>query len=132
MRYNRYRYYDPVLGRFVSRDPIGLAGGLNAYQYAPNPIEWIDPLGLRCDGPAEKLARKLRALQKVQGSAVSTRQLPDGRIRYYDAEAPALKPGPTRGRSHVTEWNPGTGQVRSWEETYIRLVRLTCSPRLVR
>ncbi|RQV04645.1 RHS repeat-associated core domain-containing protein [Burkholderia cenocepacia] len=46
MRYNRYRYYDPVLGRFVSRDPIGLAGGLNAYQYAPNPIEWIDPLGL--------------------------------------------------------------------------------------
>ncbi len=46
LRYNRYRYYDPVLGRFVSRDPIGLVGGLNAYQYAPNPGQWIDPLGL--------------------------------------------------------------------------------------
>ncbi|WP_349291257.1 glycohydrolase toxin TNT-related protein [Citrobacter amalonaticus] len=27
-------------------DPIGLAGGLNLYQYAPNPLRWIDPLGL--------------------------------------------------------------------------------------
>ncbi|MEQ6340053.1 cytidine deaminase-like fold-containing protein, partial [Escherichia ruysiae] len=26
--------------------PIGLAGGLNLYQYAPNPLGWIDPLGL--------------------------------------------------------------------------------------
>ncbi|WP_311767472.1 RHS repeat-associated core domain-containing protein, partial [Burkholderia sp. Bp9140] len=50
LHYNRYRYYDPGCGRFVSRDPIGLAGGLNVFQYAPNPIEWIDPLGLspRC------------------------------------------------------------------------------------
>lgn len=30
-------------------DPIGLRGGLNSYQYAPNPTQWIDPLGLaRC------------------------------------------------------------------------------------
>ena len=25
---------------------MGLAGGLNVYQYAPNPIRWVDPLGL--------------------------------------------------------------------------------------
>lgn len=43
---NRYRYYDPNAGRFESKDPIGLAGGLNAFQYAPNPISWIDPFGL--------------------------------------------------------------------------------------
>nr|WP_235986635.1 RHS repeat-associated core domain-containing protein [Burkholderia contaminans] len=36
----------PGSGRFVSKDPIGLAGGINAYQYARNPIGWIDPLGL--------------------------------------------------------------------------------------
>jgi RHS repeat-associated protein len=30
-------------------DAIGLRGGLNSYQYAPNPTQWIDPLGLaRC------------------------------------------------------------------------------------
>jgi hypothetical protein len=35
---------DPHGGRFISSDPIGLAGGVNLYQYAPNPIAWIDPL----------------------------------------------------------------------------------------
>ncbi|EAZ9183325.1 DUF3990 domain-containing protein, partial [Salmonella enterica] len=34
----------------VSQDPIGLAGGLNLYQYAPNPLGWIDPLGLSAKG----------------------------------------------------------------------------------
>ncbi|UZE13507.1 RHS repeat-associated core domain-containing protein [Pseudomonas sp. B21-053] len=46
LHYNRYRYYDPGVGRFVSQDPIGLAGGFNLHAYAPNPIEWVDPLGL--------------------------------------------------------------------------------------
>ncbi|MDU3818835.1 MAG: RHS repeat-associated core domain-containing protein, partial [Pantoea sp.] len=46
LHYNRFRYYDPDAGRFISQDPIGLAGGLNLYQYAPNPLTWIDPWGL--------------------------------------------------------------------------------------
>ena len=46
LHYNRYRYYDPGSGRFISKDPIGLQGGLNAWQYAPNPVQWIDPYGL--------------------------------------------------------------------------------------
>lgn len=45
--YYRARYYDPVLKRFVSEDPIGLEGGLNTYLYADgNPNSFIDPLGL--------------------------------------------------------------------------------------
>lgn len=43
--YNTFRYYDPDVGRFITPDPIGLAGGLNQYQYAANPISWIDPWG---------------------------------------------------------------------------------------
>lgn len=46
LHYNRHRYYDPSVGQFISQDPIGLLGGENNYQYAPNPIKWIDPLGL--------------------------------------------------------------------------------------
>ena len=44
--YNRYRYYDPDTARYLTQDPIGLIGGSNLYKYAPNPVNWIDPLGL--------------------------------------------------------------------------------------
>ncbi len=46
LHYNRYRYYLPYLGRFISKDPIGLLGGNNVYVYAKNPITWIDSNGL--------------------------------------------------------------------------------------
>ncbi|OUJ94736.1 hypothetical protein BFG48_001120, partial [Acinetobacter nosocomialis] len=36
----------PYVGRFISKDPIGLLGEYNNYAYVPNPMEWIDPLGL--------------------------------------------------------------------------------------
>jgi RHS repeat-associated protein len=46
--YYRARYYDPVLKRFLSEDPIGLSGGsLSFYAYVNgNPVSYIDPLGL--------------------------------------------------------------------------------------
>ncbi|EFZ6260546.1 RHS repeat protein, partial [Shigella boydii] len=45
--YNRNRYYDPLQGRYITQDPIGLSGGLNIYSYPLNPINEIDPLGLK-------------------------------------------------------------------------------------
>ncbi|MFB1122779.1 RHS repeat-associated core domain-containing protein [Dickeya dadantii] len=47
---NLLRYYDPTVGRFTTQDPIGLAGGINLYQYAPNSLSWVDPLGLAATG----------------------------------------------------------------------------------
>nr|WP_225723202.1 hypothetical protein [Burkholderia cepacia] len=38
----------------MSKDPIGLAGGLNGYQYAPNPVDWVDPLRLAKCRPCPK------------------------------------------------------------------------------
>ncbi|MGE9549001.1 RHS repeat domain-containing protein [Snodgrassella sp. CS2] len=46
LHYNTFRYYDPDIGRFTQPDPIGLLGGFNLYQYAPNGLMWIDSLGL--------------------------------------------------------------------------------------
>ncbi|MDG6894246.1 RHS repeat domain-containing protein [Volucribacter amazonae] len=46
LHYNFYRYYDSHMGRFTQRDPIGLLGGENLYQFAPNTVSWVDPLGL--------------------------------------------------------------------------------------
>lgn len=46
LHYNFHRYYDTNFGRFITQDPIGLAGGSNAYFAFPNTQTWADPLGL--------------------------------------------------------------------------------------
>ena len=47
LHYNRFRYYDPEVGRYVSSDPIGQRGGVNVYSYARNLPGWLfDPFGL--------------------------------------------------------------------------------------
>ncbi|WLG52622.1 RHS repeat-associated core domain-containing protein [Pseudomonas sp. FP1742] len=51
LHYNRHRYYNPDVGRYLTPDPSKLAGGLNGYQYTRNPAGWVDPLGLsECPG----------------------------------------------------------------------------------
>ncbi|HEY6330929.1 MAG TPA: RHS repeat-associated core domain-containing protein [Blastocatellia bacterium] len=44
--YNRFRYYEPGTGCYVSPDPIGLDGGVRNYGYVHNPLSWTDPVGL--------------------------------------------------------------------------------------
>ncbi|WP_248741286.1 RHS repeat domain-containing protein, partial [Pseudomonas sp. MWU12-2029] len=51
LHYNRHRYYDPDVGRYLTPDPVKLAGGLNQYRYVPNPTGWVDPLGLTSNCP---------------------------------------------------------------------------------
>jgi len=44
--YFRSRWYDPVTGRWLSNDPIGISGGLNQYVFcADNPVNFTDPYG---------------------------------------------------------------------------------------
>lgn len=230
--YFRARFYDPTMGRFTQRDPIGFGGGLNPYTYVSNsPQNFTDPLGLvqaavsvgssqasayggnsssdgglwstvsdaasslswgdtlhftadvlatseipvvsqlagvgsaaayaiqgdlinsglaagglipvagvtadaarmgnwaakvtnKVSSGAESvnaqaaLRAKLSGLEKAQQNAVTTRQLPDGRMRYYTKEVSARTEGPTRGASFVTEHNSKNGNIRQWMESY--------------
>ncbi|GAA3583832.1 RHS repeat-associated core domain-containing protein [Marinobacter xestospongiae] len=43
---NRFREYEPQVGRYLSPDPIAWDGGLNSYRYTKNPADFADPLGL--------------------------------------------------------------------------------------
>ena len=65
---------------FISRDPIGLLGGNNVFQYAPNPIGWIDPWGLNPCNDAKGNTNNSRrsAFQKAKKDAnVPKSQQPD-------------------------------------------------------
>ena len=47
LHYNLNRFYDPQIGRYITRDPIGINGGANQYVYANGtPLLLTDPLGL--------------------------------------------------------------------------------------
>ena len=96
LHYNRFRYYDSDVGMFVSRDPIELEGGLNIFSYAPNPNEWIDPLGLAT-------TQEVRALQKA-----------DRNRRFFSSSAPypkhtkakTLADAQRLSVNHAQYWNP--------------------------
>ncbi len=56
MHNNWHRYYDPEIGRYITPDPIGLAGGINPYVYTNgDPVNFIDPLGLYRSNEALRL-----------------------------------------------------------------------------
>jgi len=74
LHYNRYRYYDPHSGRFVSSDPIKILGGLNIFAYAKNPNSYVDPLGLTTTPSTitaseitDKTRSEIRALATAKG-----------------------------------------------------------------
>jgi RHS repeat-associated protein len=68
LNYYGYRFYSPSLGRWINRDPIAEAGGINLYEFVGNnPANRIDPLGLKhwspglgmyLPGPGDELAFK--------------------------------------------------------------------------
>jgi RHS repeat-associated protein len=87
LHYNRHRYYDPDAGRFITQDPIGLAGGNNLYQFAPNPSGWLDPLGLtaRC-----RFDPSMTALEKMAHSIHGELVSPGKSFRSFNSTTVAV------------------------------------------
>jgi RHS repeat-associated protein len=83
LHYNRFRYYDPQLGEYLSPDPLSVEGGLATYSYVHDPLTWIDPFGLsECPAPEptsrgeawfkarQLLGKMARAQQPVRAWAI--------------------------------------------------------------
>ena len=104
--YNLFRYYDPVAGRFTQVDPIGLAGGLNTYAYAPNALNWIDPLGLsKCSSGTSLTVNKPKILKNPNLTNAERNYLE----RQFMQKQNALTRAAQRGE---LIWSPGTHDVR--------------------
>jgi uncharacterized protein RhaS with RHS repeats len=82
--YYGYRYYDPVTGRWPSRDPIAERGGVNLYAFVGNRItNIIDYLGLSPDAPdcCDTEKKKYLAALQEEATALEIYML---RIEYED------------------------------------------------
>jgi RHS repeat-associated protein len=99
LHYTRHRYYSPAEGRFIHQDPIGLAGGLNVAAYAPNPVAWVDPLGLSCTFDA---------------GANRWRDASTGRFRARPSDPVELVRGGRVNHADVDAWAGQQGLPNSW------------------
>ena len=74
----RMRWYDPVTGRWLSKDPIGLGGGLNLYAFCDgNPINNIDRIGL-CNKDVGGLWPKIKNAMKTAWESYKSGAGPTG------------------------------------------------------
>ncbi|WP_455894233.1 RHS repeat domain-containing protein, partial [Pseudomonas palmensis] len=119
LHYNRYRYYDPGIGRFVGQDPISYAGGLNLYVYAPSPVNWTDPFGLAKHNPNSQHCIDLRNKIANKKIAIEKRwkelELDEKRLPEYIGPGESLHE--TR-RGHRTLINMSDISLRKSEEIY--------------
>jgi RHS repeat-associated protein len=87
-----YRYYDPSTGRFLTRDPIGYAGGIGLYSYVTNnPVSWIDVEGRQKKAmprqpPDDVYTRALKQIADATGGTLNPNwKITPGYTSYNDA-----------------------------------------------
>jgi RHS repeat-associated protein len=109
LHYNTFRFYDPDVGRFTTPDPIGLAGGINLYQYAPNPVGWVDPWGWSCVRVRHYTNRK--GLKGIEESGV-IKANDNNRVYLEPARKKPLSQGDAEAKYQI-----GEGRGRDFIET---------------
>jgi RHS repeat-associated protein len=122
LHYNRYRYYDPNSGRFVSHDPIGLLGGYNTHLYASNTTEWTDPLGLSGNSAQRRQQKRASTGKKCCTPCPDSGHLYRGVAANHPALAdakrgiatPALSSGGASAAQHNEGGYSGESQYTSW------------------
>ena len=111
LAYNRFRYYDPETGNYISSDPIGLQGGETPYGYVHNPLSFIDLFGL--SSCWNKKSRIKEALLPTKGKIryippkgwQPSMPLPKKDGGYLDNFGNIGKKGPSRTAGEAFEWD---------------------------
>jgi len=121
LMYRRGRYYDPVSGRFTQEDPIGLAGGLNAYGFAEgDPVNYDDPSGLvvcaRTPGLRRGVERAINSgpIPWDSKGCVSNSAVVPFRGRARDALQIAFAKMIDSNEVFTIQWNTDPNRVYSW------------------
>ena len=120
LHFNTFRFYDPDVGRFTTPDPIGLEGGLNLYQYAPNPIGWADPWGWAYAGVDFTGSSDLYPIKGAQKNIVTIKMQSSRSRDFTQAYKEAGIPRSAKKDytwHHVDDFDPKTGN------TTMQLVR---------
>jgi RHS repeat-associated protein len=128
--YNRFRYYDPLTGGYLSPDPIGLEGGLRPQGYVENPTTWVDPWGLAsCSQLLRDIENQLASGRRARVDANSRAQAEEI-LRAYttnpdQAQFGAYRnttgqPPPPEGmlQGTASDWLPGGRGAYEREGTY--------------
>ena len=120
LHYNRFRYYDSDVGMFISRDPIGLLGGVNVFAYAPNPIGWIDPWGLsRCNETAKDVVEETTRVRHYTNRKGSNGIEAENKIIAQDNNRVYVEPAKKKALSQIdaeTKYQIKPGRGRDYVE----------------
>ncbi|WP_452227752.1 MULTISPECIES: RHS repeat domain-containing protein [unclassified Lacinutrix] len=133
LAYNRFRYYDPEDGRYISVDPIGLnSGEFNFYNYVGDPNGWIDALGLKSYHGNDKRNTKAQHGYeiynkdgKVVKTGVSSGKFDGNQSKRADKQVKNLNNKPTEFKngpytSKIVEHQKGgknaRGKIYEWEQ----------------
>lgn len=120
--YNVMRDYDPVTGRYLQSDPIGLAGGINTYAYANgNPLSFVDPMGLYAEICANGTDIAINIPYHFSGSAATPENIKS--ITGVMERSMSGQIGPYRSQVAVGQMQP-TGlclQITEMSRTFMRL-----------
>ncbi|MCU4437639.1 DUF2778 domain-containing protein [Acinetobacter bereziniae] len=113
LHYNRYRYYEPYSARYVSKDPIGLLGGLHSTKYVSDPNQWIDPLGLIIGASFDNSKQTMIIKDAQTKEVITIRNVftgggadASGKVDFYGNALP-------KGSYYITE-NPRADGDQSW------------------
>ncbi|WP_077826083.1 RHS repeat-associated core domain-containing protein, partial [Escherichia coli] len=99
--------------RYITQDPIGLAGGLNPYSYVMNnPVQWIDLLGLaHTSGKWKDCGKGCRI--RIDGDAVG-----DGRHLHWECKNGSGVMGEFGGMSHGEDYSSAPNSIKKCAKKY--------------